>query len=69
MRRNMGEDDQVLRIAAASALLILALAAQGVWWWLLVPAAVLFVTGFTRSCPLYRALGMDTLQGRRRRSH
>ena len=69
MQKNVGEDDQVIRIATASTLLILALAAQGVWWWLLLPAGILFVTGFVRICPLYGVFGVDTIAGRRRRSH
>ncbi len=69
MRKNIGESDQVLRLALGSALLVISLAAGEVWWWLLLlPVAVLYVTAFVQVCPLYVLLGIDTFRPHRQRT-
>lgn len=64
--RNIGENDQVIRVALASVLVILAIALQGYWWLLLLPAAVLYSTASARYCPLYGPFGINTDRPRHR---
>lgn len=58
--KNIGEVDQVIRVALASVCLIVAIALQGYFWWLLVPAAVLYMTASARYCPLYGPFHINT---------
>lgn len=58
--KNIGEVDQVIRVALASVLVIVAIALQGYFWWLLAPAAVLYMTGSARYCPLYVPFRINT---------
>lgn len=62
MKRNVGNIDRILRVAAGLLLVGLALTGTvGAWGWV---GVVPLLTGAAGSCPLYTVLGVDTCRRR-----
>jgi len=65
--KNVGVVDQTVRVVVGLALLSVLVLAQGPIRWVGVLGLIPLLTGFARSCPLYRVFGVSTC--RRREQH
>ena len=57
MKNNVGKKDIIVRFILGIVLVVLAFLYQ---WWILLPALVMFVTGYRKSCGLYSLFGIST---------
>ncbi|HLR16488.1 MAG TPA: DUF2892 domain-containing protein [Alcanivoracaceae bacterium] len=58
MNKNVGQLDRIIRLTVGVVLVLLAITGVIGWWgWL---GIVLIITGATKTCPAYSALGVNT---------
>ena len=57
MKKNVSKTDAYIRYALAAMLVVMAY----LWtWWLLIPAVIMVVTGYKKTCGIYAMFGCST---------